>query len=471
MAAVAVITYYGFALHANGLTMGYLYLLAVLLAAMLSGFPEATVTSLLAVGCLNYFFIRPLFSFEVADPENWVGLAAFESTALVVSRLSTKARDRAMAEARERRRAERLYELSRRILFLDRRQSVGPRIVCLIREAIHAEAVALFDAAEARVDATETGTPELEELARSAYLQDAHRDDERRGTCQRALRLGTDLLGGLALSGTGFDKLTADAAASLTAIALERARSFDKESRAEAARQSEQLRTAVLDSLAHAFKTPLTAIRTASSGLLEMGNLDQNRSELVSLIDEQSKHLNQLTTDLLQMARIDAAEIRVHRERVFMPALIEEVLAKNHEQLAGHRFEVLAPVEGPMVHGDRRLLGTALLQLIDNAAKYSTPGSTITIVAVEDDAEVVVSVHNEGPPIQPGDRERIFERFYRAPESKHRAPGTGLGLSIAKKTAEAHHGRVWVASEQEKGTTFYLAVPKVVRREHEPIAG
>jgi two-component system, OmpR family, sensor histidine kinase KdpD len=469
--AVAALASAGVRLHANHPTMGYLCLLVVVLVAMFSGFWEATVTSLVAVTCLNYFFIPPVFTFQVADPVNWAALGAFEGTALIVSRLSTKVRDRARTDARDRRNMERLYNLSRRVLFLDRRQGAGPQMVCLILDTAEIEAVALFDATAVRTDGAGTSEFGLEQLARDAYFQDSRHDDEDRGIYQRALRLGTHLLGGLALSGKELDTLTADAIASLTAIAIERARSFEKESHAEAARQSEQLRTAVLDSLAHAFKTPLTAIRTASSGLLEMGNLDADSAELVFLIDEQSKHLDQLTSDLLQMARIDAAEVRVRREWVPVPAVIEEVLAKNHEQVCGHRFEVHTPPGGPIAYVDRPLLSTALLQLVDNAAKYSTPGSTITVSAAESDAEVVISVHNEGPPIPAADCERIFDRFYRASESRHRAPGTGLGLSIAKKTAEAHHGRVWVVSDDEHGTTFHFGIPKAVRRDHEPVAG
>jgi len=118
----------------------------------------------------------------------------------------------------------------------------------------------------------------------------------------------------------------------LAAIAIERARAFENESRAEAARHSEQLRTTVLDGLAHAFKTPLTAIQTASSGLVELGGLDQDRAELASLIQEQTRQLNQLTTDLLQMARIDAADVRISRERVDVADVIDEVLAKARTQ-------------------------------------------------------------------------------------------------------------------------------------------
>jgi two-component system sensor histidine kinase KdpD len=178
-----------------------------------------------------------------------------------------------------------------------------------------------------------------------------------------------------------------------------------------------------------------------------------------------------LTTDLLQMARIDAADVKISRERIPVGVIIEEILAKHREQFRSHRFRISTGADGPVAYGDRALLSTALLQLLDNAAKYSAPGSAITIGASEDDAEIIVSVHNEGASIAPEDRERIFERFYRAPDSKHRAPGTGLGLSIVKKTAEAHHGRVWVVSEEGRGTTFSFAIPRAARSEDELVAG
>jgi len=467
---VTLVTYYGFALHASQSIAGYSYLVVILLVAMYAGFVEATVTSLLAVTCLNFFFVPPVLSFEVGEPEDWIALAVFEAAALLVSRLSTRVRNQAKTENRLRRNTEQLYELSRRILFLDRRQTVGPRIVSLIHEVTNAPAVALFDANTARIDATETSTAEFIEMARNAYLQDANSANPEAGTWQRVLRLGTDSHGGLALAGGDLDALTVDAVASLTAIAFERARSFDKESQAEAARQSEQLRAAVLDGLAHAFKTPLTAIRTASSGLLEMGRLDTESAQLASLIDEQSEHLSRLTTDLLQMARIDPAQVKLHRERISIPFLIESVVAGNKDQLRTHAIEISTPPEGPFTFGDRSMLATALLQLLDNAAKYSSPGSTIRVDAREDGGEVTVSVHNEGPVIRAADREKIFERFYRSADARHSAPGTGLGLSIVRKTAQAHNGRVWVVSEEGMGTTFCFALPVLNGGNHGPIA-
>ena len=340
----------------------------------------------------------------------------------------------------------------------------------MIQEIFRTESVALFDARLPHLDATGAHAGELEQLARNAYLQDKAVDGADGQAWSHVLRLGSKPAGGIALRGPELDRLTVVAVASLAAIALERARSFEKESRAEAGRQAEQLRTAVLDALAHAFKTPLTAIRTASSGMLEGGRLCADDLELAALIDEQTEHLNRLTTELLQMARIDAAQVRLRRERVSVLTLIEDVLARYRQQLEGRRLSVSDGAAALEVYGDREILTTALEQFVDNAAKYSTPGSPLSIGAEENLGEIVITIHNEGSPIPPADRDRIFERFYRTAESRHRAPGTGLGLSIAKKAAEAHGGRTWVVSEENAGTTFYIALPHGIRRPYESVA-
>ena len=470
VAAVALVTFCAFRLNLNLSTSGSLYFLVVVMVAVVWGFWEASVTSLIAVNCLNYFFVPPVLTWRVSDPQNWVALATFEITALTVSRLSARAQGQARAEARQRAELEKLYELSRRILFLDRRLTIGPQIVSLIQEVFRTESVALFDAAPARLDATGSGADDLEQLARGAYFQDSPQQGADAHTRAHVLRLGSKPVGAIAIRGAELGRPTIESIASLAAIALERARSFEKESRAEAAHQTEQLRTAVLDALAHAFKTPLTAIRTASSGLLEAGRLSTDDTELAALIDEQAQHLNRLTTELLQMARIDAAEVRLHRERVPVLTLIEDVLARYSQQLHGRRVEVSDGASLLEVHGDRKILMAALEQFVDNASRYSTPGSPIAVTAEESLGEIIIAIHNEGPPIRPADRERIFERFYRAEESRHRAPGTGLGLSIAKKAAEAHGGRTWVVSEAATGTTFYLALPRGIRRHADAVA-
>jgi len=466
--AVVALTYCAFRLQLNLSASSLLYLLLVVIVSLSAGFWEATIASLAAVVCLDYFFTPPLFGFNVSDPQNWISLATFETAALMVSRLSVRVQNQALAEAKQRRCTEKLYELSRRILFLDRRQTLGSGIVALIHEVLGADAVALFDAVEARTDATESCTREIENLARATYLQDRITETAHPYRWARVLRLGTTPVGALVLQGEELDPSTVNAVASLTAIALERVRSFDRESRAEGARQAEQLRAAVLDALAHAFKTPLTAIRVASSGLLETSELNEGDAALVQLIDSESDRLNQLTTRLLQIAKIDASQIHVHNDEVPLAALLKSVVANCEEQLRGHPVRIAAGSE-LHVRGDREMLATAILQFVDNAAKYSPPGSPIFVSASESGGEMIVSVHNEGPPIPAAERERIFERFYRSPATRHGAPGTGLGLSIVKKTANAHRGRTWVVSEDGKGTTFSLALPRAQKARYEPV--
>jgi two-component system sensor histidine kinase KdpD len=249
-----------------------------------------------------------------------------------------------------------------------------------------------------------------------------------------------------------------DAIASLVSITLDRYRSFSNEMRAEAAHESEQLRTTVLDRLGHAFKTPLTAIRTASAGLVELGELSPLHAELAGLIEEQSILLNDLATRLLQTAELESEEISLHKENVTIVDLIENVVNEDNSLLAGRDLKVSISDKALATRGDRELLATILRQFVDNATKYSYAGTPIEITAEEFGSEVVIGVHNEGNPIPLQDRERIFERFYRSSEARQLAPGTGIGLSIAKKAAEAHHGHVWVISDKDAGTTFYFSV-------------
>jgi two-component system sensor histidine kinase KdpD len=327
------------------------------------------------------------------------------------------------------------------------------------------ESVALFDAGTDLTSEAGLPSPALDEMAHDCLARDADRDLASSHLWCRVLRVGKRSIGGLGLSGRELNPLLVDSIASVAAVALERSRALEKETRAEAARQSDQLRTAVLDALAHAFKTPLTAIRAASSGLLEASTLDPRETELISLIDEQSAHLNELATRLLRTARLDGADMQVRGERRRAADLIEEVLARFPQDLYGHPLiETIPgfnnPGDEPVVCGSCDLIVTALTQLIDNAIKYSDAGSPIRFAAAARRNETIFAVHNMGPAIQPEDRERIFDRFYRSPGTENRAAGTGLGLSITRKVAEAHHGRVWVSSGEREGTTFFLALPE-----------
>ena len=466
--AAVFLSYCAFRLHFNLSSAGFVDLLVVVLVALRFGFWAATGCSFVVVACLDYFFAPPILSFHMENPQDWIALACFEITALIVSRLSIQAQEHMHDAVQHRRNAEKLYELSRSILLLNPQRVSIAQIAQLIIANTGLDSVAIFDSASAGLYAAGTFTEELKELARNAYLANADRDCPSPRQWQRVLRSGGKPIGGAALSGVDMTPLMADAIASLVASALERTHAFEKESRAEAARQSEQLRTTVLDSLAHAFKTPLAVILTSTSGLIEMGDLKPAHLELIQMIHEHGRHLSGMTTHLLRMAKLDASEIRLRLDDVSVSALAEGVLAKCADQLYGRPVRVCIPKD-LVVLADCELIGTTIAELLINAVKYSQPGSPIKISAREqrDEGRVLISVHNEGSTIGAEERGRIFERFYRSPSTKHQAPGSGIGLYVAKRTAEAHRGTVWVSSDKETGTTFVLALP-AHKREYEP---
>jgi two-component system sensor histidine kinase KdpD len=220
----------------------------------------------------------------------------------------------------------------------------------------------------------------------------------------------------------------------------------------------------VLDSLAHAYKTPLTAIRAASTGLGEMGHLSAGQADLVTLIDEQAGVLNDLTTRLLTTARLDAGEVAIHATPVGVGPLIEEVVASLRERLASMKVAIDLPDDDLVICCDRQLMIMLLTQYIDNACKYSIFGTTITLRVAHANAEAIFSVNSYGPVIPMADRERIFDRYYRSATYANRAPGTGIGLSVAKRVALIHGGYVWVTSDEIEGTTFFAAIPAPVNK-------
>jgi two-component system, OmpR family, sensor histidine kinase KdpD len=459
-AAIALVTFAGYRLHVPLATAGFMYLLIVVMASLAYGLWQATFISLVAVSCLNYFFIPPILSFSVSDERDWIALVSFQVCALLVSRLSSREQSLARDANYQRLEMKKLYELSHGILLFDLHRPAGAQLVQLIRRIFQAEGVAIFDADLAVQDQEGTWSPEEREIARSTYLTDTNGDDREARTTQRVIRIGTMSIGAMAIRGE-IDSLIANSIASLSAIAFARHRSYEKEARAESAQQAEQLRVAVLDALAHAFKTPLTAIRTASCGLLEMGTLDETEKELAALIDEESVNLNQLCTRLLQTAKLEASSVTLHTEPVIISKLVKDVVSDLSGTLKGHPIELSIEEQDAPLQGDRELLKMILTQYLDNAAKYSAAETSININVRESKSELLLSVRNRGSLIQMQDRERVFERFYRSPDAKMHAPGTGLGLSIVKKAAEAHHGHVWVVSAEDEGTTFFLSMPKL----------
>lgn len=442
-----------------------LYLLIIVPIALLSGFWQAVIVSLWAVAAQAYVSALQAHARLASDPVNSVTLVVFVLVALTVSRLSARVTNHAREAESRGGQMQDLYEFTRRTLQLNLHVEPGPQLAELVHEIFALEAVAVFDADLHAVYQAGYWEVDPQEIAQNVYYFETSDDNPAIGLGRRVVRLGTVPVGSLVVRGET-TPLTNNAIASLIAITFDRYRAFANESRIESERRTEQLRATVLDSLAHAYKTPLTAIRAASTGLGEMGHLSSGQAELVNLIDEETDLLSDLTTKLLTTARLDAGEVALQASPVGVATLIEEVVESLSDRLASMKVSIDLKDESLILFCDRQLMVMLLTQYIDNACKYAIFGTAITIRVVHASGEVIFSVHSYGPVIPMADRERIFNRYYRSSAQSNRAPGTGIGLSVAKRVAVIHGGYVWVTSDEIEGTTFFAAIPAVHPKRH-----
>ena len=462
---VCFCTWISFRLGQNLGAVGFLYLMFVVLTAVYGGFWQATFISVIAVACLDYFFDDPIFSFSVGRLSNWVELAAFEFTALVISRLSNRARLRELEAVKKRREAEQLYQTARRILLFNSRSDSGQLLVSLIRDVYELEGLVLFDARSASTYESGNSPKGTGARIRDAYLMNSDNFDPTTRTWYCVLRLGVEPVGGLALSGANMSELAAMALASLGAIVLERTRATEMQLQAETARRAEQSRAAVLDALAHQFKTPLTVILTANSSLAVAGELSALQMDLVRAVDHETRKLDELASRLVGAPALEPTGFLTQPEPLLLSRLMRAAIQELERPEDRERFHIAIPANEPAVFADRDLILTALVQLIDNALKYSLPESAINVGLRLKHNAAVLTIRSQGLAVAAADRERIFDRFYRAPEAQSFAGGTGLGLAIVKTIAADNQGSVWAEGEAGYGTVFALSLPIVSEAE------
>jgi two-component system, OmpR family, sensor histidine kinase KdpD len=456
--AVALITALYFnVLRVNPTTVALSYLIAILLIATTWGIVEATTASILAVLCFNFFFLPPVGTFTIADPQNWVAFVAFLVTAVIASQLSGQARQREIDAAGRQRDLERLYALSRALLLSEGAISVPGAIARHIAETFELQGVGLYDRRADTVSwAGPTELPALESKLRDVARRAISLRDPA-GWVVIAIQLGGAPIGSIAIMNVRLSDTVLHSIASLAAIGLERARSQEATARAEAAQQSSELRATVLDALAHEFKTPLTSMKAAASDLLATASTSARDRELATIIDEELDRFQALVTDAVQMLRIDAGDFAMHVERHNLADVVTTTVQKFERSLDGHQLVKKVP-ESLTIDADRELLGLALRQLLDNALKYSPPTSTIEIQGRGNGA-VEVSVRNSGSTISEREQARVAERFYRGSHARQ-IPGTGMGLAIVQEIARAHGGTLTISSSPEAGTAFTLSLPR-----------
>ena len=441
----------------NPTTVALTYVLAVLISAVSWGIVEATAAALIAVFCFNFFFLPPVGTLTIADPQNWVALFVLLVTAIVVSQLSGRARQRNLEALARQNDLERLYTLSRSLLLSERDGEAPTAIARQIADAFQLPGVALYDRQTGAISCAGSLEPrDVEERLRDVARRGVSFPDGS-GVLVTAIRLGGAPIGSLAISGGRLSDTVLQSVTNLAAIGLERARGQAAAARAEAARQSSELRATLLDAAAHEFKTPLTSMKAAASAL-RFGIPDNDpRRELVDIVNEDLARLQVLISDAIQMLRIDSGDFVVHRDRYRVAEIVDASLREFGPRLDGHAVKNEVP-QDLSIDADRDLLSLALRQLLDNAVKYSLSNSTIAVRATTN-GSVDIAVRNSGSAIPEHEQRRVFERFYRGDQAR-RVAGTGMGLAIVQQIARAHGGELLVSSTPAEGTQFTLSFPR-----------
>jgi two-component system sensor histidine kinase KdpD len=353
---VALVTFLSLHLApVNAITAGFLYLVAILLIATAGGLVESSIASFVAMMSFNYFFLPPIGTLTIADPRNWVALFAFLATSLTASQLSARAKRRTREAIDRQNEIEKLYSLSRALLLTDPTRPIGKQIVQQIAQAFEFPAVALFDrAADGIYRAGFDGLPAVDAALREAALRSQFSRDDQSRLIITPIRLGRQPIGSLALHGTSLSDPALQSLVNLVAIWLERAISEEEVNRATVVRRSEELKSTLLDAIAHEFKTPLTSIKAVTTDLLSdpATPLEPRQRELISIADEGADRLSMLVTQAIQLARIEGGKFQLNRGIHFPSSLISAALRQAKSRMDGREIKVCVAEDIPLVSVD-----------------------------------------------------------------------------------------------------------------------
>jgi two-component system, OmpR family, sensor histidine kinase KdpD len=436
--ALALVTGLIFALDqiAPVLSLGVLYVFAVLPVAIVGGLVYAVPVAIASMLAFNFFFLPPRHSFELTESENWVTLAVYLVTAVVVSELAARSRRRAADAEQRAREAALLAEVSAALLESEHVQNelrgIGMRV--------------------ARVLGASRGSIELGSLRRPDAGESAY---ELRAGDRHVGRffLPNDSQPDPEVSGRVFGAL-----ASLLAVAVDRERLARRALETETLRRSDETKTTILRAVSHDLRSPLTAIRAATDGLTTASlELDaHDRAALLSTIDAEAKRLERLVGNLLDLSRLEVGAAAPRLELWTIEDLVGRALADLGA--AAERVSVSIEDDLPPIRVDGTQIERVLVNLLENALKFSSPTDPVALSAEHTDGDVIVRVLDAGPGLAEEDRERVFEPFERGADAGTR-PGAGLGLAIARGFTHANGGRVWAEPADAGGTSFVVALP------------
>lgn len=427
-----------------------LYLIPLGLITAFWGLGPGITSAFLAFLTFNYFFIKPYYNFAVHRPTDVVILVIFLIVAIVISQLVGRMQSSLAAATAREREATQLYELSTALAGLHDRHAIAEIL------ARQVQAVSQGKAVELNIKGTDPFAFRLPESVQP----------DRPPDWVVPIQVARGVLGEIRLWGTAPDlssgeKRLLQTFASQGALALERARLAQAESRARVLEESDRLKSALLSSVSHELRTPLSTIKAAASSLRskEVGWESAARPELVAAIDDEADHLNMLVGNLLDMSRIEAGVLKPKREWNILSEIVESVLARMKHQAGEHRIEVNLPESLPLVPVDFVQMEQVFTNLLSNSVKYAPTETVIRVHAFVEGESIHVNVSNQGPQVPQEHLERIFDKFFRLTETD-RVTGTGLGLSICKGIIEAHGGRLW-AENVPDGLAFNFTLPLI----------
>lgn len=460
-AAALLVVLFRTILSVNQTTVALSFLVLVQITASRWRLAYSVYLSVLCTLLYNFFFLPPVGRLTIADPRNWIALTAFLCSSVLVSHLADRERQHAENSENRRREVERLYEFSQQLLLQDDLRGLARATPSVAVAVFGFRAVALYVRDE---DAAYYSDPRNELLPIVELKIAANQSDAgvtaRDGFRVLPLMLGMRSLGVLAVSDGGFSPQIYEAIGSLVAIALERAAAVERSSRLEASRESERLRSALLDSVTHDLRTPLTAIRAAATTLVSHPNLPApDRAELSAVVDEESARLDRLIGQAVEMAQLDAEAIQINSKPQDVRELVETTVEEMRPLLRGRQIEIAVPDDLPPAPMDRSLVHRVLRHLLENAAKYSPRGAPISVSVTRDEYRLLVTVADRGPGIEPGEQPFIFEKFFRGKKQRSQSTGTGMGLAIVKSILEAHRGGIELTSQPGEGTLFTFWLP------------
>ena len=463
LAAVGLITaVYHRGFHTATVTTVVLtFLLGILFFSAVWGLWVSVFMSLASVIALDYFFFQPIGQFQIDDPQDWVALIAFLITALIGSDLSARARRQAQEASRQRDEANQLYEFSQRLLSARNPLELLNEIPAQIVEIFQVRLAELYLSEKEKIYSSNNGLTELDESRlKTVQARGKFEIDADQGVCFCPVGLGSQIIGSFGISGSKIPKRTLEAMATLIAIAIDRAHAIELLGKTEAIRESERLKSVLLDAIAHDFKTPLTSIKAAATSLLEdLSYNRRQREDLLLVIDEESDRINQVIVQAIEMAQLDAGEVKLQPSPHLVSELLGAALKDCDSVRCARPIEMEVQPNGALVHCDLFWTRKVLGHLIRNADLYSLPGKPITISTTEKDGSVFFHVTDIGPGIEKAEIDQIFDKFFRGKGQRHRVLGTGMGLAVAKAVVEAHGGTIGVVSEVGRGSIFTFSLP------------